>query len=389
MRLRESLLAGVVLLSLVGCQAAPPGQASPTPQATATPEPTPSASLVPPPEPTPISQSDVDAMLARFDGTSFPAEELDLMGNGPLFLKIVLTSKDPKIKASAFRSLTQTYGRVLADSTKNFGGDPDFVRAVLLHLDDSNKAIRNEALKSAAHTLGMEPNLEVRSKLVEIANREKDSVIRFLALQSLQKSEIAPSKEMTAARLAALDDKKAFVVASVLHSLDVNDVSDQVMLEKRLGQLLYHPSPAVRGEAAKLMGHLPRQGPRRSLVADKVRPLLTDSHAYPRARAVIALAELEGENSIPSFIKLADDQGDSSYRLEFQDLLGQPMMLQDKTYYWGRVNEAVARTLNRLTHDTHHPFHLGRIFYASRYDDIKHEAKRAKEWYQENKEWLE
>ncbi|MCA9776649.1 MAG: HEAT repeat domain-containing protein [Candidatus Eremiobacteraeota bacterium] len=327
--------------------------------------------------------------MTTWDGQNFSRTELERMENGPVFLEIIRTSDDPKKKISAFVSLRETYGSVLADATRNFGGSPSYVEVVLEHLDDPNPALQTAALRAASHCMGDDPVPEVQSALARLLTESNDARIRFLAERALDQTETRPTEMVTSARLQALDDPKAFVAAKVLHDLNVNDVRDQAALQNKLFELLNHENPAVRGEAIKRLSDIPRNRVKAEFVAKVIRPFLQDPHPYPRGRAVIALGNLLKEKAIPDIVKLAGDRKESRYKLEFQDPDGEADFTEDWTFSWGRVDEAVVRKIAAITFDKPHSFNLGPIFYETRAEDIEREAGLVQTWYEKNREALE
>ena len=380
--------AGVLALALLtGCQ---PSQPDPSPTATATSTPTPAATAqgatTPEPSQTPSMESRIALVMATWDGHSFSVTELERMENGPVFVEIIRTTEDDKIKASAFRSLRQTYGSVLADATRNFGGTPSFVEVVRSHLNSPNPAVKDGALRAAVHTMGDDPVPEVQSDLAKLLADSDDARVRFLAQEALDNTDTRATDSITSARLKALNDAKPFVVALVLHDLNVNDVRDQNALQDRLLELMQHATPAVRGEAVKRLADMPRTEVKAAIVAKHVKPLLKDPDPYPRGQAVIALSKLIGIESIPDIMELVSDKQESRYKIEFQDLTGQVDFVEDWTYSWGRVDEAVIRTVAALTYDRPYSFNLGIIFYETRFEDIERESKRAEQWYEKNRD---
>ena len=390
----------MALTLFIGCQPSEPA-ATPSPISTPLPSPTPSLSVsIPGPEPTPppptVStpeptstpslESRVSHLMTTWDGQAFSRTELERMENGPAFLEIIRTTDDPKKKVSAFVSLRETYGSVLADATRNFGGSPSFVEVVLEHLDHKNPALQTAALRAAPHSMGDDPVPEVQSELARLLTESNDARVRFLAEEALDQTETRPTELVTAARLQALDDPKDYVVAKVLHDLNVNDVRDQAALQHKLFELLNHASPAVRGEAIKRLSDMPRNHVKAEFVSTVIRPFLKDSHPYPRGRAVIALGDLLKENAIPDIVELATDKKDSRYQLEFKDPTGEADSVEDWTYSWGRVDEAVVRKIAAITYDKPYAFNPGPIFYETRVEDIEREAERVKPWYEKNRE---
>jgi hypothetical protein len=394
-------VAGLALALLVGCQPSEPA-ATATPSPTVLPSTTPSPIDIQPapsataestpepttvdPTPTPSMESRVNYLMTTWDGQSFSRTELEITENGPVFLEILRTTDDPKKKISAFVSLRETYGSVLADATRNFGGSPSYVEAVLEHLDDKNPALQTAALRAAPHSMGDAPVPEIQSELARLLTESNDARVRFLAEEALDRTETRPPEFVTAARLQALDDPKDYVVAKVLHDLNVNDVRDQAALQNKLFELLNHDSPAVRGEAIKRLSDMPRNHVKAKFVATAIRPLLKDPHPYPRGRTVIALGDLLKENAIPDIVELAMDKKESRYKLEFKDPSGESDSFEDWTYSWGRVDEAVVRKIAAITFDKPYSFNPGPIFYETRVEDIEREAERVKPWYEKNRE---
>lgn len=324
--------------------------------------------------------------MTTWDGQSFSQTELERMENGPAFLEIIRTTDDPKKKVSAFVSLRETYGSVLADATRNFGGSPSYVEVVLEHLDSPDPLLQTAALRAAPHSMGDDPVPEVQSELARLLTESNDARVRFLAEEALDQTETRPTELVTAARLQALDDPKPIVVAKVLHDLNVNDVRDQAALQNKLFLLLNHESPAVRGEAIKRLSNLPRNHVKAKFVSTVIRPFLKDPHPYPRGRAVIALGDLLKDSAIPDILELATDRKESRYKLEFKDPGGEADSLEDWTYSWGRVDEAVIRKIAAITYDKPYSFNLGPIFYETRVQDIEREAELVKAWYEKNRE---
>lgn len=392
--------AGLALTLFIGCRPSEPSS-TPAPVSTALPSPTPSISVsVPGPEPTappptvstpepsstPSLESRVGHLMTTWDGQSFSQTELERMENGPAFLEIIRTTDDPKKKVSAFVSLRETYGSVLADATRNFGGSPSYVEVVLEHLDSPDPLLQTAALRAAPHSMGDDPVPEVQSELARLLTESNDARVRFLAEEALDQTETRPTELVTAARLQALDDPKPIVVAKVLHDLNVNDVRDQAALQNKLFLLLNHESPAVRGEAIKRLSNLPRNHVKAKFVSTVIRPFLKDPHPYPRGRAVIALGDLLKDSAIPDILELATDRKESRYKLEFKDPGGEADSLEDWTYSWGRVDEAVIRKIAAITYDKPYSFNLGPIFYETRVQDIEREAELVKAWYEKNRE---
>jgi HEAT repeat protein len=376
----------VALALLAGCQ---PSTPDPSPTATVTPTSTPQVTApvaTPESSPKPSMESRIALVMATWDGQSFSATELERMENGPVFVEIIKTTDDEKIKASAFRALRVTYGSVLADATRNFGGAPSFVEVVRSHLNSKNLAVREGALRAAAHAMGNDPVPEVQSDLAKLLADSDDARVRFLAQEALDNTETRATDSVTSARLKALNDPKPFVVALVLHDLDVNDVRDQNALQDRLLELMQHTNPAVRGEAVKRLAEMPRTRVKAAIAAEHVKPLLKDPDPYPRGQAVIALGKLLGIEGIPDMIELLSDKEESRYKLEFQDLTGNIDFVEDWTYSWGRVDEAVIRTVAALTYDKPYSFNLGIIFYETRFEDIERESKLAEQWYEKNRD---
>lgn len=384
---------GVALALFAGCKPSPPDP-TPVPSATATATAPVSATTTPSPQvspqtsATPDVQGRIELMMSTWDGNSFSLTELERLENGPIFLKIIEQTDNPRMKASAFYSLRTTYGSVLADATRNFGGSPSFVKVVLDHLESSDPVVQDGALRAAKHAMGDDPVPEVQAALARLLEHSNDARVRFLAQEALDNTETRPPEYVTEARLGALDDPKPYVVALVLHDLDVTTVRDQRALQARLLELMKHKTPAVRGEAVKRLADMPRTPVKAAQVAEKVKPLLKDKHPYPRGQAVIALADLIGVEAIPEIVELLSDSKESRYRLEFKDAAGKTDSVEDWTYSWGRVDEAVVRTIAALTYGKPYSFDLGVIFYESRFEDIEREAERAKDWYEKNRAML-
>lgn len=396
MKAFQMTIAGFALTLAMGCQPSQPDP-DPDPAPTNSPSPiqaaVPTATATPTSSPTPLESptapsldSKIAMVMSTWDGHSFSLTELERMENGPAFVEIIRTTDNPTMKASAFHSLRQTYGSVLADATRNFGGSPSFVEVVRTHLDSPHPAVKDGALRAAVHAMGDNPVPEVQSDLARLLADSDDARVRFLAQEALDNTETRATDSTTSARLKALNDPKPFVVALVLHDLDVNHVRDQNALQEKLLQLLKHSTPAVRGEAVKRLADMPRTRIKAAAVAEYVKPLLKDSDPYPRGQAVIALGKLLGIEAVPDMMALVSDRGESRYKLEFQDLVGKVDIVEDWTYSWGRVDEAVIRTVAALTYDKPYSFNLGAIFYETRFEDIEREAKRAEIWYQKNRD---
>jgi hypothetical protein len=389
MKAYRSTAVGVALALLIGCNPSKPDPAPTAADLTPSPTPaitTPAPSATPAVTPTPSLESRVEAMMATWDGQTFSVTELERMENGRAFVEIIKTSDNPKVKASAFVSLRLTYGSVLADATRNFGGAPSYVNVVMAHLNSDNLAVRNGALRAAPHSMGDDPVPQVQAELAKLLADSDDARVRFLAQEALDNTETRPTDSVTSARLKALNDPKPFVVALVLHDLNVNDVRDQHALEDKLLELMEHQTAAVRGEAVKRLADMPRTAVKAAVVAERVKPLLQDSDPYTRGQAVIALGQLLDLKAIPDLVGLLSDQKESRYKLEFSDLVGATDSVEDWTYSWGRVDEAVIRTIAALTHDKPYAFDLGIIFYETRFEDIEREAKRAESWYEKNRD---
>ena len=396
-------VAGLALALLIGCQPSEPA-ATATPSPIGVPSATPSPSVGQPtpaataestpkptnvdPTPTPSIESRVNYLMTTWDGQSFSRTELEIMENGPVFLEIIRTTDDPKKKVSAFASLRETYGSVLADATRTFGGSPSYVEVVLEHLDDKSPALQTAALRAAPHSMGDDPVPQVQSELARLLTESNDARVRFLAEEALDQTEAGPPEFVTAARLQALGDPKDYVVAKLLHDLNVDDVRDQAALQNKLFELLNHKSPAVRGEAIKRLSDMPRNHVKAEFVATVIRPFLKDPHPYPRGRAVIALGDLLKENAIPDIVELAADKKESRYELEFKDPTGEADSVEDWTYSWGRVDEAVVRKIAAITYDKPYAFNPGPIFYETRVEDIEREGERLKPWYEKHREVL-
>jgi hypothetical protein len=312
-------------------------------------------------------QARVPEVLAELRNGSF-SRSVVIHDNARVLLSLAETSTDPSVATAALRGLLTTWTHSPRYAERMALVTPEYAAIVLRRMGDEDTGVQAAAIKASVKCLlGDAPNVEVATRLSELATRHPLAAGRHEALEALwHSSVIVDTPAHIAPFVAALDAPEPWLVSGALFRLGAFGAGwpAQGPLRGRLRELLAHADPGVRGRAATALSAI--VGPQdadRDAVAQAILPLLRDPHPFPRSAAATALAWLDYRPAVHELVALLDDHASNVYDLrDFTLLDGTPGLSHHDGSPWSRVDDAALRALQsfssrvgtRFTFDVQH-----------------------------------
>lgn len=263
---------------------------------------------------------------------------------------------------------------------------------IFKHLRAKDPRVLEVALDGATWSVAKpDPHKKTAEMCMDIAESHPSGDIRLRALYALW---VYPSRDNRFSEFVLKSLRKGNDPGTLSYGLGV--VSAQykenapfpARIDKaivaRTWELMEHQDPRVSTRAISCQRRLfSHRRDEIDAVGKRLIKMLKDPRGYAKTRAALTLAELDYEPSIHSIVLLLNDGSENSY--------GEGGLKQ-YTSRQHRVDDAALASLHDLTEDLRHL----RFVYSIRenkYDpklqsEVIKEAKRAKQWYQKNKDSL-
>ena len=331
-----------------------------------------------------LTKKRADELSRSLKAGAFPREE-QKKENAEAFVYLAKHSKDTEVVAASLKAMAFTFtsydkakDKVLADG--------NYHKAVLARLDDKDSGVQAAAIAAAANSVtGKSPDEAVTAKIVELAKSHPTPEGRFAAIEQLWKvSQIEKDDKKLEPLVAALDAEQPWLVSRALFRLKgkLSTYGKKDEVQAKLGELLKHADPGVRGRAAEALSSM--AGPdaaKREELAKLIMPLLADENPYTKSAACSSLAWLRYKPAIHEIIKLVDDETKNTYDIRgFNELNGNTGWVHHDGSAWSRVSDAALYALKSLSHETGEKFDY-KVDAKKVEDDLKKAATEAKAWY--------
>lgn len=300
--------------------------------------------------------------------------------NGPLFLWLAATSKDPNVIAAALDGMQRTYAN--RPNKRYLPVDNDYVKVISYRFGTDNDLVLKRCFDASSKVLsGRYARPELVKRVLEITNKQNRPAVEFAALDALYN---IPDRLQTDAvkklYVGALDSGKPFLISNALWRLSLMHPKFSEDLRARAEKLANNADPGVRGRALDLMSSLWTRDKKTIEVALQK---LTDKNAFVRSEACDTLASAGYKPAIHKIAPLLSDKAPNTYDIRgFPTLDGSHGWLHHDGSAWSRVYDAAMRAIERLSQ---RKWTMPPIRARHAQADLDKAAQSAKAWYAKNK----